>query len=172
MPSEIESQNFFFLRPDEQQLDRIGALAERYFPDDPNTCLIKLRQFGEDLARQSAARNGVLTSTDEPQSYSTTGVRRRQRSVQSKLSATVQSFEGAVRGAGCRAWRTQDGRGLTGCRGTQCVRATWMSCHASRVPRHSEICCIRCVSPETAPPPEEKFRGSSMTQSLTEGRKQ
>lgn len=67
MPSEIKSQNFFFLRSYEQQLDRIGALAERYFPDDPNTCLIKLRQFGEELARQTAARNGVLTTTDEPQ---------------------------------------------------------------------------------------------------------
>jgi type I restriction enzyme R subunit len=68
MSSEITSRNFFFLRPYEAQLDRIGALAERYFPDDPNTCLIKLRQFGEELARQTAARNGVLTTPDEAQS--------------------------------------------------------------------------------------------------------
>jgi type I restriction enzyme R subunit len=68
MPSEIKSRNFFFLRPYEPQLDRIGALAERYFRDDPNTCLIKLRQFGEQIAQQLAARTGLLTSPDEPQS--------------------------------------------------------------------------------------------------------
>ncbi|MEW8030271.1 MAG: type I restriction-modification system endonuclease [Candidatus Thiodiazotropha sp.] len=50
------------------QLVRFAALAERYFRDDPNTCLIKLRQFGEELARQLAARTGLMTTTDEPQS--------------------------------------------------------------------------------------------------------
>ena len=42
-------------------------LAERYFPDDPNTCLLKLRQFGEVLAQLVASRVGLFTSGEEPQ---------------------------------------------------------------------------------------------------------
>jgi type I restriction enzyme R subunit len=42
-------------------------LAERYFRDDPNTCLIKLRQFGEVLAQLTAAKVGLLASPEEPQ---------------------------------------------------------------------------------------------------------
>jgi type I restriction enzyme, R subunit len=62
-----ESANFGFLCSYDLQLVRLGALAERYFRDDPNTCLIKLRQFGELLAQLSAAKTGFLQSTDEPQ---------------------------------------------------------------------------------------------------------
>ncbi len=36
--------------------------------DDPNTCLIKLRQFGEVLAQLVAAKGGLFRSQDEPQS--------------------------------------------------------------------------------------------------------
>jgi type I restriction enzyme, R subunit len=43
------------------------TLAERYFCDDPNTCLIKLRQFGELLAQLVAAKAGLYRSPDEPQ---------------------------------------------------------------------------------------------------------
>src|ERR1043166_186613 len=41
------SANFDFLGKHDAQLVRLGGLAERYFKDDPNTSLIKLRQFGE-----------------------------------------------------------------------------------------------------------------------------
>ena len=41
------SANFSFLADHDLQLTRLAALAERYFADDPNTCLIKPRQFGE-----------------------------------------------------------------------------------------------------------------------------
>ncbi len=44
MKNNIRS-NFDMLRNDEAQLWRLGALAERYFADDPNTRLLKLRQF-------------------------------------------------------------------------------------------------------------------------------
>jgi hypothetical protein len=37
--------NFDMLRAYEAQLWRMGALAERYFAEDPNTSLLKLRQF-------------------------------------------------------------------------------------------------------------------------------
>jgi type I restriction enzyme, R subunit len=64
----INSANFGFLKADSPQLVRLGALAEHYFQDDPNTCLIKLRQFGELLAQTTAANAGVFTSQEEPQS--------------------------------------------------------------------------------------------------------
>ena len=37
------STNFVHLRSYDEQLFRLGSLAERYFPEDPNTALIKLR---------------------------------------------------------------------------------------------------------------------------------
>jgi hypothetical protein len=61
------SPNFDFLGTQDAQLVHLGALAERYFKDDPNTCLIKLRQFGEALAQLTAAKAGLLASPDEPQ---------------------------------------------------------------------------------------------------------
>lgn len=61
------SANFGFLAEHDEQLVRLAALAERYFADDPNTSLIKLRQFSELLAQQVAARYGLLTTPDEPQ---------------------------------------------------------------------------------------------------------
>lgn len=42
-------------------------LAERYFADDPNTSLLKLRQLAELLAQLVAAKVGLYTSRDEPQ---------------------------------------------------------------------------------------------------------
>ena len=64
----IPSANFAFLARHDVQLVRLGALAERYFRDDPNTCLIKLPQFGEVLAQLVAAKAGLFRSQDEAQS--------------------------------------------------------------------------------------------------------
>jgi len=61
------SANFEFLGKHDAQLVRLSALAERYFKDDPNTSLIKLRQFGEVLAQLTAAKTGLLASPEEPQ---------------------------------------------------------------------------------------------------------
>ena len=61
------STNFVHLQIYDPQLVRLGALAERYFPDDPNTALIKLRQLGERLAQQLASRFGMFTSLEESQ---------------------------------------------------------------------------------------------------------
>lgn len=55
------------MRTHEAQFDRLGALAEQYFADDPNTCLIKLRQFAELLAQEVAARSGLFSLMEEPQ---------------------------------------------------------------------------------------------------------
>ncbi len=59
------SANFEFLRPQGEQLVRLAAQAEHYFRTDPNTSLIKLRQFAELLAKEVAARTGSLRSPDE-----------------------------------------------------------------------------------------------------------
>lgn len=59
------SANFEFLRPQGQQLVRLTAQAEHYFRTDPNTSLIKLRQFAELLAKEVAARTASLRSPDD-----------------------------------------------------------------------------------------------------------
>lgn len=51
--------NFQFLETSEGQVFRLGQLAERYFVDDPNTCLLKLRQMAEATAKLTAGRFGL-----------------------------------------------------------------------------------------------------------------
>jgi type I restriction enzyme, R subunit len=63
-----DSPNFSYLRAYDEQLVRLGNLAERYFKDDPSTALIKLRQFGEVLAQITAAKAGLYTDAQEQQS--------------------------------------------------------------------------------------------------------
>lgn len=65
--SNPNSLNFAFLSYYNPLLDRLGAQAERYFRDDPNTSLLKLRQFGELLAQTVAAKLGIFTSQREEQ---------------------------------------------------------------------------------------------------------
>ena len=59
--------NFSHLAVHDEQLARLGALAEHYFPQDPNTCLLKLRQFTELMVQDIAARFGEHSSTEEKQ---------------------------------------------------------------------------------------------------------
>jgi type I restriction enzyme R subunit len=54
------SLNFAFLRVHDVRLVQLGALAERYFTDDPSTALFKLRQYAEVMVKIVAAR----TATD------------------------------------------------------------------------------------------------------------
>lgn len=62
-----KSANFNFLAKRYPDLERIGALCERYFSDDPIVALFTIRQFGELLAQMVAARSGLLTDASEPQ---------------------------------------------------------------------------------------------------------
>lgn len=57
-----QSPNFQFLAKHHASLVRYAAQAERYLFDDPNTALIKLRQFTELLAHQACAHVGVQTT--------------------------------------------------------------------------------------------------------------
>lgn len=59
--------NFAHLEAHDEQLVRLGMLAERYFAEDPNTALLKLRQLAELLAQLVATRVGLFTSREEAQ---------------------------------------------------------------------------------------------------------
>ncbi|WP_373543063.1 PhnD/SsuA/transferrin family substrate-binding protein [Chamaesiphon sp.] len=64
------SVNFSFLAditPDLDLLHCFAQQAEIYLHLDPNTCLIKIRQFGELLAQEIAARNGESIDPSESQ---------------------------------------------------------------------------------------------------------
>lgn len=67
MTSVRQQGNFSQLKAHDEQLERLGLLAERYFADDPNTCLLKLRQLAEVMAQSVASRVGIYTSADEKQ---------------------------------------------------------------------------------------------------------
>lgn len=59
--------NFSVLSQHDEQLLRLGLLAEKYFADDPNTCLLKLRQLAESLTQILAARTGLYFSPEKTQ---------------------------------------------------------------------------------------------------------
>ncbi len=59
--------NFGHLQEHSEQLLRLGMLAEKYFTEDPNTCLLKLRQLAELLAQMVAAQVGLFASAEESQ---------------------------------------------------------------------------------------------------------
>jgi len=56
----LPPSNFTDLALSEPLLAQLGGLAERYALDDPNTALLKLRQFAELLTQVVAARAGLL----------------------------------------------------------------------------------------------------------------
>ena len=63
------TSNFAHLQEHDEQLLRLGMLAEQYFPDDPNTSLLKLQRLAELLAQLVATKGGLYQS---PRSPSTT----------------------------------------------------------------------------------------------------
>lgn len=63
----VNSRNFGFLKQYDPNLERLGALAERFFQEDPNTSLIKTRQFAELLAGHAAAHTNQITTDRDTQ---------------------------------------------------------------------------------------------------------
>ena len=59
------SANFHFLGTYDVKLVQLATLAERYFREDPATCIFKLRQFAELLSKQIAARHAVYLGERE-----------------------------------------------------------------------------------------------------------
>lgn len=64
---EFKSPNFDFLADLDPPLAHRAALAERYCLDDPNAALVKIRPFGELLAKNIAARFGIYADTQSEQ---------------------------------------------------------------------------------------------------------
>ena len=64
---EILSANFGFLRQHDPQIVQLAALAEQLFHIDSNTCIFKLRQYAERLAKLLAANTGLYQSPEETQ---------------------------------------------------------------------------------------------------------
>ena len=62
----MRSANFGFLGAHDARLATLGALAERYFRDDPSTAIFKLRQFAELTARIVAARHAAYRDDRDP----------------------------------------------------------------------------------------------------------
>jgi len=67
MTKPLLTSNFAHLQEHDAQLLRLGMLTERYFPEDPNTSLLKLRQLTELLAQLVATQVGLYQSPEEPQ---------------------------------------------------------------------------------------------------------
>lgn len=65
--STAASSNFAFLVRHSSHLVKTATLAERYLAEDPNTCLIKLRQYGEIMAQQIAAKLGLYLTREDTQ---------------------------------------------------------------------------------------------------------
>lgn len=63
-----QPSNFLHLATVSQDLARLGVQAERYFAEDPNTCLLKLRQYAELMAQLTAAKAGVYQPEEDNQS--------------------------------------------------------------------------------------------------------
>lgn len=61
----VVSVNFGFLGADDERLVVLGALAERYFHDDPSTSIVKLRQFAELLVKLIAAHQAAYLGERE-----------------------------------------------------------------------------------------------------------
>ena len=58
--------NLAHLEEHDQLLVRLGMLAENYFTDDPNTCILKLRQFGETSRSMSRRVSGYYVRRGVP----------------------------------------------------------------------------------------------------------
>ncbi|AEH63583.1 type I restriction-modification system endonuclease [Zymomonas mobilis] len=61
----MDTLNFGFLGPHNKQLVTLAALAEHYFPSDPSTVIVKLRQFAELMAKLVAAHHAVYRDERE-----------------------------------------------------------------------------------------------------------
>lgn len=65
--AEPQRSNFAHLARLQADLAQLGGRAERFFSEDPNTCLLKLRQFAELMAQQVAARAGLYVPEEDNQ---------------------------------------------------------------------------------------------------------
>ena len=98
------SVNFGFLGQHDLLLVSLGALAERYFADDPTTAVIKLRQFAEVLAQRTGANLGMPSMPQEQQN----DLLQRLRNARA-LTPEVHELFGSIRRAGNAAVHDNQG---------------------------------------------------------------
>lgn len=67
-PQQLNSRNFAFLEGIAPELLSLATLAEQYYPSDPVTCLITIKQFGELLAQSVASKVQLYSLASESQS--------------------------------------------------------------------------------------------------------
>src|SRR5688572_27741677 len=103
------SSNFAHLQAHDMQLVRLATLAERYYSDDPNTSLIKMRQYGELLAKHVATQMGLYDNEKEESQYE---LLRRLRDEGVFTYETYQLF-GEIRRAGNAASHDNQGDSST-----------------------------------------------------------
>jgi type I restriction enzyme R subunit len=63
----MSTSNFAFLAEHDPVFLQLAVTAEQVFAADPNTTLIKLRQLGEALAQDIAARSGIEFTSETSQ---------------------------------------------------------------------------------------------------------
>lgn len=103
--SNIPSANFAHLQARDEQLVRLGTLAEKYLADDPNTSLIKMRQYGELLAKHVATQMGLYQTENEESQYE---LLRRLRD-EGVLTQELYQLFGEIRRAGNAASHSNQG---------------------------------------------------------------
>lgn len=157
----VRSVNFGFLARHDVQLDRLGALAERYFAEDANTCIIKLRQFAELLAQLTAAKLGLWTSPEESQADLLR--RLRDRGV---LAREVGDLFHLIRRAGNDAAHDLSGDHATAlsCLKNARTLSVWF---------HRTVTGDRAFAPGPfAPPPDPRAEGTALKAELDRLRKE
>jgi type I restriction enzyme R subunit len=159
------TSNFAHLQEHDVQLLRLGMLAERYFPDDPNTSLLKLRQLTELLAQLVATKIGLYQSPEESQ-YDL--LRRLQD--QGMLPREITQLFGEVRRAGNAASHTMAGDHRTA---LATLKITWqLGLWFHRTFRNPSFKSSPFIPPQ-APPDESAELCAELThlsQALEQGR--
>lgn len=61
----VPSSNFWMPASYEPELAKLGFRSEKYFAEAPNAFIIKIRQFGEQVARTVAAYLGIFADRAE-----------------------------------------------------------------------------------------------------------
>ncbi|HWV18973.1 MAG TPA: type I restriction-modification system endonuclease [Rhodocyclaceae bacterium] len=116
------SSNFAFLTEHDPVFLQLATTAEQVFAADPNTTLIKLRQLGEAIAQDIAARVGIEITAESTQADLLYKLNR-----EINLDATVRSLFHTLRIEGNKAthqFRTQHKEAMDGLRVARAL-AVW-----------------------------------------------
>lgn len=103
------SSSFSHLQACDDQLVHLGVLAEKYYTDDPNTSLIKMRQFWELLAKHVATKMGTHQTEKEETQFD---LLRRLRS-EGVLPYEIYQLLDQIRYAGNKANHANQGEATT-----------------------------------------------------------